>query len=126
MTLFYIFDKLVINIVDTHVSIVIIPSLFFYGFIPLKLVTKKKMVIITTIRKLIYKNGCYYIRVISQIVLIFNVLIFNTFFKKAFDYLHTFFILLLGTFLFPGKNYSVKYITALLIYWLNMSLTSLK
>ena len=126
MILFYIFDKLVINIVDTHVSIVIIPSLFFYGSIPLKLVTKKKMVIITTIRKLIYKNGCYYIRVISQIVLIFNVLIFNTFFKKAFDYLHTFFILLLGTFLFPGKNYSVKYITALLIYWLNMSLTSLK
>ena len=69
MTLFYIFDKLVINIVDTHVSIVIILSLFFYGFIPLKLVTKKKMVIITTIRKLIYENGCYYIRVISQIVL---------------------------------------------------------
>ena len=58
MTLFYIFDKLVINIVDTHVSIVIILSLFFDGFIPLKLVvTKKEMVIITTIRKLIYENG---------------------------------------------------------------------
>ena len=121
MILFYIFDKLVINMVDTHVSIVIILSLFFYGFIPLKLVTKEKMVIITTIRKLIYENRCYYMRVISQIVLFFN-----TFFKKAFDYLHTYFVLLLGTFFFPGKKYSVKYITALLIYWLNMSLTSLK
>ena len=61
------------------------------------------MIIIKTIRKLIYNNGCYYVRVISQIVLFFN-----TIFEKAFDYLYMYFVLLLGTFFFPGKKYSLK------------------
>ena len=49
--------------VVTHVGIVII---VFHGFMLLKIVTNKKVIIITTIRKLIYNNGCYYIRVLPM------------------------------------------------------------
>ena len=55
-----------------------------------------------------------------------DALFFNTFFQSVFDYLHMHFLLLLGTFFFLEKKYSVKYITTLLVYWLNMPLTLLK
>ena len=55
-----------------------------------------------------------------------DALFFNTFSQSVFDYLHMHFLLLLGTLFFLEKKYSVKYITTLLVYWLNMPLTLLK
>ena len=61
MILFYNF-----NMVDTHVGIVIMLLYFFHGFVLLKILANQKMIIITTIRKLVHNNGCYYIHVLPM------------------------------------------------------------
>ena len=62
--LFYIFNIFIIDMVDIHISIC-----FCYYYWPLLIYTinnicYNKMIIITTISKVIYENGCYFICVV--------------------------------------------------------------